>query len=374
MCKYLYAVIVLILVSFAPQTMSPAEAAEEGDRIADPYKPSVVQITTLLEGGQKSGFGFVVGKKKDLLYIITANHVVRSEHSDSTTPQIHLRFYEDASGPPIDAELLQVTHRRLDLALLRAPIPRRFNINWGNIHHCTQFTRGEKAWFIGREQDWFVPTDNEAGSIHGDEPDIDGYINFGIYSVKPGTSGAPLITRRGIIGMITQDAVSDSRAVAVQFIRKFVEENRLPWDFPSCEERRAPDRVQEPNRVEKPDRHQEPRTGSASMIPVVKLTSVLSTPSVVRAGNDVRLELKYDVFAPTGAKVPVTGTWTVYKDGVEHAATPAGDVEQLGSGSYVKSGHIPIPEDLELGTYVVKHRIESGTSYDTDESSFVIVR
>ena len=374
MYKYPCAVIVLILVSFAPQTMSPAEAAEEGDRIADPYKPSVVQITTLLEGGQKSGFGFVVGKKKDLLYIITANHVVRSEHSDSTTPQIHLRFYEDASGPPIDAELLQVTHRRLDLALLRAPIPRRFNINWGNIHHCTQFTRGEKAWFIGREQDWFVPTDNEAGSIHGDEPDIDGYINFGIYSVKPGTSGAPLITRRGIIGMITQDAVSDSRAVAVQFIRKFVEENRLPWDFPSCEDRREPDQQQEPARSREPDRLQEPKTGSSTTIAVVKLAGVSSTPGVIRAGNDVRLTLNYDVFTPAGAEVPVTGTWTVYKDGVEQASIPAGDVEQRGSGGYVKSGLIPIPEGMDLGTYVVEHRIESGTSSDVAESSFVIVR
>ena len=367
MCKHLYAVIVLIVVSSAPPHISPAQAAEEGDRIADPYKSSVVQITTLLESGQKSGFGFVVGEKKDLLYIVTANHVVRSEHSDNATPQIHLRFYEDAGGQPSEAELLQVTHRRLDLALLRAPVPGWFKVDWRNIYHCTQFARGEKAWFIGREQDWFVPTDNEAGSIHGNEPDIDGHIKFGITTVKPGTSGSPLITRRGIIGMITQDSVSDSRAVAVQFIRKFVEENRLPWNLSSCEERRESDQQQEPERL------QAPNTGSSSMTPRVVIAGVSSTPSIVRVGNEVRLELNYEVIVSEGTQVPVSGTWAVYKDGVELATVPAGN-ELHGRGGYTKSGVITIPEGMELGTYIVKHKVESGTGYDIAESSFIIVR
>ncbi|MEN8260046.1 MAG: SUMF1/EgtB/PvdO family nonheme iron enzyme [Pseudomonadota bacterium] len=228
-------IILSILVIFGPRSFSPAWAEQEGDQIAEPYKPAVVQVSTQFESGEEVGFGFVIGERDNLLYVITANHVVRSRHSDINTANVSLRFYHDPGSRPVEAELLQARHERLDLALLRVPIPDRLNLYWQSLYDCRRFERGERTWFIGREGHWFVPTDNEAGSIYESEPDLDGYIEFGIPSAKPGTSGAPLITRGGVIGMITDDAGSNARAVAVRFIRKFVRENRVPWNVADCQ-------------------------------------------------------------------------------------------------------------------------------------------
>jgi len=201
----------------------------------------VVQVSTRLSNGEdESGFGFVVGERDNLLYVITANHMVRAGRPDIDTLAVRLRFSHDPWSRPVEAELLQARHRRLDLALLRVPIPDGLSLSWRVLHFCTRMERGEKAWFIGREQEWFVPTDAEAGAIHEPEPDLDGYIEFGISSVKPGSSGAPVMTRRGLIGMITDDDVTDARAVAVQFIRRFAREHRVPWALSDCRGAPAP--------------------------------------------------------------------------------------------------------------------------------------
>jgi len=231
----------LVLVFLGAHGLAPARAAEEGDRIAEPYKPATVQISTQFESRKgEAGFGFVVGEKGNWLYVVTANHVVRSGQPDDNTQTVRLQFYQ---GPGIqaEAELLSPADTVLDLALLRIRMPATVKIDWHQLAYCARFKRGEPAWFIGREKEWFVPTDSKAGSINRSEPDLHNNIELDISSVRPGTSGAPLITRAGVIGMITTDDVFSANAVAVGVIRKFVQNNRLPWSLAPCAQAEAGD-------------------------------------------------------------------------------------------------------------------------------------
>ncbi len=76
--------------------------------------------------------------------------------------------------------------------------------------------RDDKVWFIGRNKDWYVPTDAAIGRIN--KPPLMGEIYVDIYSVRPGTSGAPLITKKGIIGMIIQDSGVEAVALDISTI------------------------------------------------------------------------------------------------------------------------------------------------------------
>ena len=124
---------VLVLVFLGAHGLMPAQAAQEGDQIAEPYKPAVVQISTQFESGkEEAGFGFVVGKQDNWLYVVTANHVVRSGQPDDNTQTVRLQFYQDP-GIQAEAELLPLSDTVLDLALLRITMPANVEIDWRGV-------------------------------------------------------------------------------------------------------------------------------------------------------------------------------------------------------------------------------------------------
>ncbi|MDM8547930.1 trypsin-like peptidase domain-containing protein [Candidatus Venteria ishoeyi] len=209
-----------------------------GDYVTALYMNSVVQIT---RGDTEYGFGVIVSQDNGKLYIVTANHVVRNYGPDASTMSVYVRFYHDQKGVPVKAELLDLVSDIHDLALLRVNIPA--NLNWLPKNYCdanqqNAYQPNDRAWFIGRAQKWFVPKDIEAGVI-GDTPDFKGMLRYATSSVEVGTSGAPLISKKGLIGIITEDDVNSVQAVDVAVVRKFVEkEGDYPWQLVlSCEEK-----------------------------------------------------------------------------------------------------------------------------------------
>ena len=234
--------IILLISVVGLDLNSPAMAGQEGDRISKPYKRVVVQISTILEQSMESGFGFVVGKRNDKLYVVTAKHVVRSSTPDNRTKKVSVKFFQD-QGKPIKADVLEVEpNDGADLALLRLPVPDFFELP-KHYQYCTGYERGETTWFIGREKTWFIPLDIEAGSIRSGQPGKEKIIKVSIRSVMPGTSGAPLITSNGIIGLITTDDGYDIDAVPVQLIYEFVQQYNYPWDVPQCAAVKGPEMV-----------------------------------------------------------------------------------------------------------------------------------
>lgn len=81
-------------------------------------------------------------------------------------------------------------------------------------------------------QEWRVPL--SAGELYG-KANRDGFIFYEQPKVEQGTSGAPLISLKGLIGIIIEDSNSGGvKVVDVEIVKKFVTEHRYPWDLPRC--------------------------------------------------------------------------------------------------------------------------------------------
>lgn len=205
----------------------PTIHGQEGDRIAERFLNNVVQLTTTLsDGSVEHGFGFVVGERGETLFVVTANHVVRTDDPDITTKQIQARFAADR-GKAHDALLLDLAFGSLDLALLEISKPFR-DYTWESRYMFSTPVRGDRVWFIGRNQDWWWPTDSKAGEIE-DAPLL-GNLPVSIDSVLPGTSGAPMFTQEGIVGMIIEDSPEHVVVLDIGIIRQIVAERwGSPW-------------------------------------------------------------------------------------------------------------------------------------------------
>jgi hypothetical protein len=66
-----------------------------GDTLANDLRRNVVRVISRWSDGttERSGFGFVVGERAGLFYIVTADHVVRNENLTAGAPAII--FYQD---------------------------------------------------------------------------------------------------------------------------------------------------------------------------------------------------------------------------------------------------------------------------------------
>lgn len=106
--------------------------------------------------------------------------------------------------------------------------------------------------------------------------------------------------------------------------------------------------------------------------PQVKINKGSSQPSKVKPGDPVMLNTEYSVQLPSGmSTAPVSESWTLKKDGQVLTALPE-QTSQRTSGGWNIDATVPIPGNAAPGTYVIEHKVVSGKSYDTDESTFIV--
>jgi hypothetical protein len=67
----------------------------------------------------------------------------------------------------------------------------------------------------------------------------------------------------------------------------------------------------------------------------------------------------------------VQESWALKKDGKVLANVPA-QITHRPAGGWAAPAQIPIPKNAPSGTYVVEHKVQVGTTYDTDESVFLV--
>ena len=221
-------------------------AEQTGGEVAVDLKPNVVRITTTMADSSTGpgGFGFIVGEKNRYLYIVTAKHVVVGENLDNLIDQRHVRFFGQTQEKPARAEYLGAAPP-WDLALLKVAKPR--DLVWQPQSMAPEGTsqRDTRVWYIGVGADWRVPTDAGAGTIN--RPLGEGKIDIDMPGVRVGTSGAPLITRDGIAGMVLITGEGKvAEALSIDAIKSaFDKHNRweaYPWSlrsFPPCHGRPA---------------------------------------------------------------------------------------------------------------------------------------
>lgn len=200
--------------------------SNSGEVLANDLRRNVVYvISRWADGSQHTGFGFVVGERAGLLYIVTADHVVRDSNQTSATPGVF--FYQDR-GKEYQGDVLATHLMRPagDLAVIRVPPPPGFS--WQpKARSGVPAARGSDVWFIGRLGDWYVPV--KPGAISSVEPNRT--IRFEGLTILEGTSGAPLVSNAGILGMIVVDTGVLGEATPLDVIERAFQEWNYPWQL-----------------------------------------------------------------------------------------------------------------------------------------------
>lgn len=214
----------LVLSTLQP----PAWAAEsEGDQVTKPYLNGTVRVS----GAGGDGFGFIVGEDHGVLSIVTADHVVTAQNPGSEKP-VSVYFHSNQLVPLTVKSATMETSHPLDLALLQ--VDRPSGLDWQPQHACSRFERADTVWWIGRDKQWDVPLDNEAGHLRFSKPEAkNDHIIFSTQFVEKGVSGAPLIGRYGILGMVVVDDTYAAEALAVERIKRFVAQHGA-WSLADC--------------------------------------------------------------------------------------------------------------------------------------------
>jgi hypothetical protein len=193
-------------------------------------RPNVVKVQSSNQGNAENGFGFIAGQRAGQLYIVTAQHVIvpNDEPGVVSPTKVRVTFYSD-QGKTYDAEVLGTHDTAHDLAVLRLPAPTALPWVKESLGGPDMEKRGVQVWFVGRNSAWFVPV--EPGVINSEHPSADWRLEIERLAVRPGSSGAPLISSKGIIGMLQKGNGDDAFALTVDFIRTSMQDWNYPWDL-----------------------------------------------------------------------------------------------------------------------------------------------
>jgi TPR repeat protein len=191
-------------------------------------RPNVVRVTAQWKTGAVSdGFGFIVGERDGFLYVVTADHVVRGDEPDAIDRSPVVAFFND-QGKEYRSELLETKLRPDvgDLAILRVRPPP--GLRWRReVVAVADAKRDTALWFIGLQRDWFASS--KSGVVTGREPT--GTIIAEGLNVKVGSSGGPLISESGIVGMVVVDTGAFVRATPISLIKSAIESWNYPWQL-----------------------------------------------------------------------------------------------------------------------------------------------
>jgi formylglycine-generating enzyme required for sulfatase activity len=175
---------------------------------AKQLKTNVVKLEVQYEdGGTGYGFGFVTNEQDGRLFLVTAAHVTHGGSFDREPQRISLSF-SNTLERKIASEL--TWFEADDLALLYAEIP--LGYQWDKEFLGFKAETFTKVRFYG---DNFLIMDG------GELIDVtdNRRLRFNSNAVFPGISGAPLVSKNGIIGMITDDSRENASALSIQRIR-----------------------------------------------------------------------------------------------------------------------------------------------------------
>jgi uncharacterized protein len=209
---------------------APAVGEEAQDRKAFDLQSNVVKIVAVLGRGSsevvQEGFGFIVGEQGDELVLVTANHVVRAKGAEDKAPQIY--FFENQSTH-LTGRLEPVYLRpdEGDLAVVLVPNP-HFKLVTDAIDPAPCCARGRRVWEIGRRGNWSVQI--APASVLQILPN--GVILVEGLLAEDTSSGGPLVSSNGIMGMIVRVSGFFSEARPIDLIRKQVSERwHYPWQL-----------------------------------------------------------------------------------------------------------------------------------------------
>ncbi|MEK6374771.1 MAG: peptidylprolyl isomerase [Acidobacteriota bacterium] len=197
-----------------------------GRQMADRLRSNVVRIEA--QGQEtENGFGFIVGERGGVLYVVTAYHVVSNPQNvgDDASMTVKVEFY-DHQGEMFAAKLLGTKDVNYDLAVLTVPIPPGFAYTKACVARKEQQNLLTEVWIVGRSRLW--RPNAGAGHVSSDVPE-NGHFKVEGLPVKPGSSGGPVIASTGIIGMVLKDSEEDATVLSIDIIQAAVQRWNHPW-------------------------------------------------------------------------------------------------------------------------------------------------
>jgi hypothetical protein len=211
-----------------------------GQEAAEPYLQSVRANAVRIRAGAATGFGFIVGLGERTVLIATAEHTLDKA---TAPPQV---CFMDRPDPCAEGRWVYRDDPRaegdpdLDLALIEVGYPDR--LPWRPDVLGAAPVAGQLAWFIGRNEEWYLP--GTPGRILWADPRA-GSLRYTGLAVAEGVSGAPILVPDGIVGMHRGSSGDDaSEGVLLSVIRNRVEERMgVQWILvprQACAEQRAP--------------------------------------------------------------------------------------------------------------------------------------
>ena len=210
----------------APSVLHGQVPAEE--RLVFTLRANTVAVRSVFsDGTTETGFGIIVGEQHGTLWVATPNHLLRGISGDWDPVTVDVRFHGlEAAGQ--SASLLSHKDASLDLAVLRISKPDGFIWYPWAMGAADEITRGDAVWYIGQAGRWYVPS--TPGRINEVDPAF-GIVVDGL-NTQVGSSGAPLVSAAGIVGMIATDAFgATENAVPLNVIAERFTAWGLPWSL-----------------------------------------------------------------------------------------------------------------------------------------------
>lgn len=161
-------------------------------------KKGVVKITTEFSNTRKIGTGFISGKSKKHLFIVTASHVVEGEAEAPHSIQVTFYTHQEETFPAKIVKKEGGDPRGLALLKVGGDVPDDVQVlSWDAT---TKVVGGEEVHLIGFPRvggnDWAVTKATLSG--------LDGSVLKFSGGVAEGNSGGPLLYQGKVIGVVTE--------------------------------------------------------------------------------------------------------------------------------------------------------------------------
>ena len=216
-----------VVLPLLPSAVGATEPSGEDRALS--IRSNVVVVNAVPQPGtpNRVGLGFIVGRRGKEFVILTANHVVRGDDPDAEDKSPRITYYEDQGAPVRGVlETKFLPRGRGDFAVIVAPGPQTLSLVT-EAQAGSPPTRGQEVWPVGRAGSWAVPV--IPGRISRVDA-LDRHIEVEGLIVAPSSSGGPIVSKEGIVGMVVEDSAFGVIATSIDVIERVVrDEWRYPW-------------------------------------------------------------------------------------------------------------------------------------------------
>jgi hypothetical protein len=215
----------VIVGPFFVSTSTNAQTTSDANKPMS-LRPNVVRIAATIDKdkGPQTGFGFIVGQQQNRLVIVTADHVVRGDvpGAEDKAPLITF-FVNQGSQVRGTLEAVGLPQGQGDLAVILVENP-GFSTFVTDAVDMKIPDQGRPVWVIGRAEGWNVRASR--GKVAGFDPTSRRIQVEGLpppTGTLAGSSGGPLVSSQGIVGMVVDETQLYIEATPIDAIKEQVQ-------------------------------------------------------------------------------------------------------------------------------------------------------